>query len=42
MSLKPLKKSDLGKSWMKPRRDKNIQREGLTCSGFCGLSWILQ
>ena len=24
MSLKPPKKSDLGKSWMKPRRDKNI------------------
>ena len=24
MSLKPLKKSDMGKSWMKPRRDKNI------------------
>lgn len=24
MSLKPPKKSDMGKSWMKPRRDKNI------------------
>lgn len=24
MSLKPPKKSNLGKSWMKPRRDKNI------------------
>ena len=25
MSLKPPKKSDMGKSWMKPRRDKAIQ-----------------
>lgn len=25
MSLKPLKKSDLGKSWMKPRKDRNIR-----------------
>jgi hypothetical protein len=24
MSLKPPKKSDMGKSWMKPRRDKSI------------------
>ena len=24
MSLKPSKKSDMGKSWMKPRRDKSI------------------
>ena len=24
MSLKPPKKSNMGKSWMKPRRDKSI------------------
>ena len=25
MSLKPVKKSDLGKNWMKPRKDRNIR-----------------
>ncbi len=42
MSRKPLKKSDMGKSWMKPRRDSRqmispeyhlIVTEGLTMSG---------